>query len=54
MSFKDYTQRVNQHLDKYLSTQGSLREAMRYSVLSGGKRFFPILTYAVPKVLATA
>lgn len=47
MSFKDYTQRVNQHLDGYLSSQGSLTEAMRYSVLSGGKRFRPILTYAV-------
>ena len=47
MSFKDYAQRVNQHLDGYLSSQGSLTEAMRYSVLSGGKRFRPILTYAV-------
>jgi len=47
MSFKDYTQRVNQHLDGYLSSQGSLTEAMRYSVLSGGKRFRPILTYTV-------
>jgi len=47
MSFKDYAQRVNQHLDGYLSSQGSLTEVMRYSVLSGGKRFRPILTYAV-------
>jgi len=47
MSFKDYAQRVNQHLDGYLSIQGGLTEAMRYSVLSGGKRFRPILTYAV-------
>jgi len=47
MSFKDYTQRVNQHLDGYLSSQSSLTEAMRYSVLSGGKRFRAILTYAV-------
>ena len=54
MSFKDYTQRVNQHLDKHLSTQGSLREAMRYSVLSGGKRFRPILTYAVANTFGTA
>ncbi|MDG2353476.1 MAG: polyprenyl synthetase family protein [Gammaproteobacteria bacterium] len=54
MSFKDYTQRVNQHLDKYLSTQGSLREVMRYSVLSGGKRFRPILTYAVANTFGTA
>jgi len=53
MSFKDYTQRVNQHLDKYLSAQGSLREVMRYSVLSGGKRFRPILTYAVANTFGT-
>ena len=50
MSFKNYTQRVNQHLDGYLSNQGSLTEAMRYSVLSGGKRFRPILTYTVANV----
>ncbi len=54
MSFKDYTQRVNQHLDEYLSTQGSLTETMRYSVLSGGKRFRPILTYAVANTFGTA
>ena len=54
MSFKGYTQRVNQYLDKHLSTQGSLREAMRYSVLSGGKRFRPILTYAVANTFGTA
>jgi farnesyl diphosphate synthase/geranylgeranyl diphosphate synthase type II len=47
MSFKGYIQRVNQHLDGYLSSQGSLTETMRYSVLSGGKRFRAILTYAV-------
>jgi farnesyl diphosphate synthase/geranylgeranyl diphosphate synthase type II len=53
MSFKDYTQRVNQHLDGYLSSTGSLTEAMRYSVLSGGKRFRPILTYAVANTFGT-
>jgi len=53
MSFKDYTRRVNQHLDGYLSSQGSLTEAMRYSVLSGGKRFRPILTYAVANTFGT-
>ncbi|MEO1890941.1 MAG: farnesyl diphosphate synthase [Candidatus Thioglobus sp.] len=53
MSFKDYTQRVNQHLDGYLSSQGSLTEAMRYSVLSGGKRFRPILTYTVANAFGT-
>jgi len=53
MSFKDYTQRVNQCLDGYLSNQGSLTKAMRYSVLSGGKRFRPILTYAVANTFGT-
>ncbi|CAB5504213.1 (2E,6E)-farnesyl diphosphate synthase (EC [Bathymodiolus thermophilus thioautotrophic gill symbiont] len=43
----DYTQRINQCLDKVLSNQGSLTEAMRYSVLCGGKRFRPILIYTV-------
>jgi farnesyl diphosphate synthase/geranylgeranyl diphosphate synthase type II len=43
----DYAQRINQCLDKVLSNQGSLTEAMRYSVLCGGKRFRPILTYTV-------
>lgn len=42
-----YTQRINQCLDKILSNQGSLTKAMRYSVLCGGKRFRPILTYTV-------
>ncbi|SFV87236.1 Octaprenyl diphosphate synthase / Dimethylallyltransferase / (2E,6E)-farnesyl diphosphate synthase / Geranylgeranyl diphosphate synthase [hydrothermal vent metagenome] len=49
----NYTERVNQHLDKYLSNQGSLTEAMRYSVLSGGKRFRPILTYTVADTFDT-
>jgi farnesyl diphosphate synthase/geranylgeranyl diphosphate synthase type II len=47
MQFDSYVSRVNTKLDKYLSTQGSLTKAMRYSVLSGGKRFRPILTYCI-------
>ncbi|KAA0446186.1 MAG: polyprenyl synthetase family protein [Candidatus Thioglobus sp.] len=43
----NYSERVWQHLDQYLSNKGSLTEAMRYSVLSAGKRFRPILTYTV-------
>ncbi|SMN12848.1 Octaprenyl diphosphate synthase / Dimethylallyltransferase / (2E,6E)-farnesyl diphosphate synthase / Geranylgeranyl pyrophosphate synthetase [Bathymodiolus heckerae thiotrophic gill symbiont] len=43
----NYVQRVDQCLDRVLSNQGSLTEAMRYSVLSNGKRFRPILTYTV-------
>ncbi len=53
MSHTDYAQRVNQHLDQYLSEQGSLTEAMRYSALSGGKRFRPILTYTVANIFGT-
>jgi geranylgeranyl pyrophosphate synthase len=43
----NHAKRVNQHLDKVLSNQGSLTEAMRYSVLSGGKRFRATITYTV-------
>lgn len=43
----NYIGRVEKHLDKILSNQGSLTQAMRYSVLSGGKRFRPTLTYTV-------
>ncbi len=53
MNFDHYTGRVNQHLSQYLSNQGSLTEVMRYSVLSGGKRFRPILTYAVAHTFGT-
>ena len=47
MEFDQYVARVNTKLDQYLTTQGSLTEAMRYSVLAGGKRFRPILSYCV-------
>ena len=47
MQFDQYVARVNTKLDYYLTTQGSLTEAMRYSVLEGGKRFRPILAYCV-------
>ncbi|HIM58159.1 MAG TPA: polyprenyl synthetase family protein [Gammaproteobacteria bacterium] len=53
MNFDHYTERVNQRLDKYLFNQGSLTEAMRYSVLSGGKRFRPVLTYTVANTFGT-
>lgn len=41
-------QRINLHLDKLLADDPStnLIEAMRYSLLNGGKRIRPILTYA--------
>ncbi|SMM98992.1 Octaprenyl diphosphate synthase / Dimethylallyltransferase / (2E,6E)-farnesyl diphosphate synthase / Geranylgeranyl pyrophosphate synthetase [uncultured Candidatus Thioglobus sp.] len=54
MNFSGYAERVNQHLERYLSNQGSLTEAMRYSVLCGGKRFRPILTYAVADTFGTS
>jgi geranylgeranyl pyrophosphate synthase len=49
-----YRKRVNSCLDSYLSSIPSspnsdiqLRDIMKYSVLAGGKRFRPILTYTV-------
>jgi geranylgeranyl pyrophosphate synthase len=49
-----YRERVNSCLDTYLSSIPSsinsdieLRDIMKYSVLAGGKRFRPILTYTV-------
>ncbi|SMN11561.1 Octaprenyl diphosphate synthase / Dimethylallyltransferase / (2E,6E)-farnesyl diphosphate synthase / Geranylgeranyl pyrophosphate synthetase [uncultured Candidatus Thioglobus sp.] len=54
MHFSRYAERVNQHLDRYLSNQGSLTETMRYSVLCGGKRFRPILTYVVANTFGTS
>ena len=53
MEFDPYVTRVNSRLDSYLSTQGSLTEVMRYSVLAGGKRFRPIFTYCVASLFAT-
>jgi|TARA_B110000881_G_C18533885_1_gene494639 geranylgeranyl pyrophosphate synthase len=49
-----YRERVNSCLKKYLSSispdnsyQSELNNIMKYSVLAGGKRFRPILTYTV-------
>ena len=49
-----YRERVNSCLDSFLSSIPSspnsdieLRDVMKYSVLAGGKRFRPILTYTV-------
>jgi len=49
-----YRERVNSFLDSFLSFIPSspnsdieLRDVMKYSVLAGGKRFRPILTYTV-------
>jgi geranylgeranyl pyrophosphate synthase len=49
-----YRERVNSRLEDYLgsfslddSYQGKLIDIMKYSVLAGGKRFRPILTYTV-------
>ena len=49
-----YRERVNSFLDSFLSSIPSspnsdieLRDVMKYSVLAGGKRFRPILTYTV-------
>ena len=52
--YDQYSERVNSCLDSYLSSIPSspnsnieLRDIMKYSVLAGGKRFRPILTYTV-------
>ncbi len=52
--YDQYRERVNSCLDSYLSSIPSspnsdieLRDIMKYSVLAGGKRFRPILTYTV-------
>ena len=52
--YDQYWERVNSCLDSYLSSIPSnpnsdieLRDIMKYSVLAGGKRFRPILTYTV-------
>ena len=49
-----YRERVNSFLENYLSSispdnsdQSELKNIMKYSVLAGGKRFRPILTYTV-------
>ena len=49
-----YRKRVNSFLDSFLNSIPSspnsdiqLRDVMKYSVLAGGKRFRPILTYTV-------
>ncbi len=52
-SFMDYAKRVDQHLDKILSNKDSLTKIMRYSVLSGGKRFRPTLIYTVAQTFDT-
>lgn len=53
MDFQNYIQRINRYLAQYLSNQGGLTEAIRYSVLSNGKRFRPILTYTTANLFAT-
>jgi len=49
-----YRERVNSRLESYLSSipsssnfSSELKDIMKYSVLAGGKRFRPILTYTV-------
>ena len=61
MSFQDriddYLARVEQALDRWLPEPAlpprSLHEAMRYSVLGGGKRVRPLLVYAAGEALDT-
>ena len=50
MPLDNYRARVNSCLSSYFSQKGALTENMRYSVLAGGKRFRPILTYTTASV----
>ncbi|MBE8190197.1 MAG: geranyl transferase [Candidatus Thioglobus sp.] len=52
MSFEPYISRIDKYLDACLLQQGDLTQPMRYSVLSGGKRFRPILTYTIANTFA--
>ncbi len=53
MTREDYQQRIEQFLESALisSTPPHLDEAMRYSVLGGGKRVRPLLVYATGEAL---
>ena len=55
-----YRERVNSFLESFLSSISSspsfdieLRDVMKYSVLAGGKRFRPILTYTVASLFSS-
>lgn len=60
-SFKTYQTRIENYLDRFLSVQhfnhdnnsgnSILLEAIRYSVLNGGKRIRPLLVYVVGETL---
>ena len=50
MPLDNYRARVNSCLSSHFSQKGALTENMRYSVLAGGKRFRPILTYTTASV----
>lgn len=53
-TLEKYQQRINQFLAEYLSSSvlsEPLYEAMRYSVLSGGKRLRPLLVYLLGEAL---
>ena len=50
MLLDNYRARVNSCLSSHFSQKGALTENMRYSVLAGGKRFRPILTYTTASV----
>lgn len=62
INFEEYLQnrraRVNTALDKYLPAADlepvKLHQAMRYSVLEGGKRIRPLLVYATGEMLGVA
>jgi geranylgeranyl pyrophosphate synthase len=54
LNLKNRQERINQVLDKYLPAPDlepkRLHQAMRYSVLNGGKRIRPLLVYATGEI----
>ena len=53
-----YQKRVNAALDKYLPTEDppehNLAEAIRYSVIGGGKRIRPAMVYAAGEAMGVS
>lgn len=54
--FNSYRKIVDEHLDKFIEVvyPNSIYEAMRYSLLAGGKRLRPVMAFAVSKLFNVA
>ncbi len=55
MKYNGWVDRINEELDRLIpennSPQGSIYDAMRYSLMAGGKRLRPVLAIAVSEML---